>query len=313
MRRLPAWRSVNYGTVVVDGGGQVGAVRVAVISVVVRSVATADAAAVIVVDVVVPVGSDVIQRILLIVDGRCVAACWGEAAFRPGILISFRPRMIHFRSRTSRSLGWWWLDQFRMATASHLVATAQVLSSFISQTNVIGRRRRFKSTGWSSRSTAFRQGRTRVSRTEFQRGFDGYRKWKGSLKRNELWSQQIANRLWMRILNYVFGWRAVAIGCGTRWRWVSWRRRQQVGPVGNPLMASISVGQKSAAIFATVLTVAAVAPAIAILMIDDVAAAARVARRFAGIRAVQLLPSSWRIRQCRRGVSRWRGLHLGLH
>ena len=105
MRRLPAWRSVNYGTVVVDGGGQVGAVRVAVISIVVRSVATADAAAVIVVDVVVPVGSDVIQRILLIIDGRRVAACWGKAAFRPGILISFRPRRIHFRSRTSRSLG----------------------------------------------------------------------------------------------------------------------------------------------------------------------------------------------------------------
>lgn len=85
------------------------------------------------------------------------------------------------------------------------------------------------------------------------------------------------------------------------------------------MAVAMAIRQESAAVLPTVVTVvvavAAVAPAAhSILMLDHVAATARVARRLAGIRAVDLLlPSHRRIDQSCGGVGGRRRLHLGLH
>lgn len=107
--RLRRWFATRWpvhdGAVVVNRRGHVVAIRMAVVTLtVIRPVATADAAAV-VVDIIVPIGRHILQRIRLIIHRRCVAAL-SEIALGSRIWISFRCCMFHFRVASCRSLRW---------------------------------------------------------------------------------------------------------------------------------------------------------------------------------------------------------------
>jgi hypothetical protein len=116
-------------------------------------VAAADAAAV-VVDVVVPVGCDVVQGIRLVIHGRRrVAAARRETSLRSRIRVTLESRLIEFRVRSGSagSLGQCRPHGFR-PPSSDCIPVAIRHRLFSSETDIVLRRWRFERTGDASRS-----------------------------------------------------------------------------------------------------------------------------------------------------------------